>query len=97
VHLAHIEAHASVTKQDLERDRPLHGADDGAIFGRDLIDIVRGNDRAGTRPVLHDDRRLTRNMPSQVTRYRTRSEIVAAADIRPDHDINRLSLVELSN
>src|SRR5262245_36931271 len=97
LHLAHIEPHARVAEQDLARDWTLHGSDHGAVLRRNLVDIVRGDDGTGAWSVLHDDRRLTRNMPCQVTSDGARGEIIAAADVRPYDDINGLSFVELSN
>src|SRR5262249_7538280 len=97
LHLARIETHAGVAKQDLRRDRALHRTDHGAVLGGDLVNIVGRYDRAGTRSVLDHDVGPTGNMPHKVSSHRARREIVAATDVGADHDGDGLASVELSD
>ena len=79
VDLAHVEAHALFIEERLERDRPLHRADDAAVLRRDVVDVVGGDDGAGARHVLDDDAGRAGNMPCDVAPYRAGVEIVPAA------------------
>jgi len=77
--------------------RPLHRTDHGPVLGRDLVHVVRCEDRAGARPILHDDRGTAWDMPAQVARYRACRQIVTAADVGTDHHGDALAGIELGN
>jgi len=78
----------------IEINRRQDGAEGEPVRFGDVIEIVRRDDRRSAWHVLHQDRRITRNVFAIVTGQDPRPQVIAAAGGRADHDPDRLALVE---
>ena len=68
---------------------------DGAVLGRDVVDMACGAQAAGARHVLHHDARLPGNVLAEIVRDHARVEIEAAAGRVAGDQRHRLALVEV--
>ena len=74
------------------------GVEDGhdrAVFRRRQVEIAHRGQTACTRHVLHDDRRIARNVISDVMGQNPRIVVVSAGGRIADHDGEELALVEI--
>ena len=74
----------------------MHHADDGAVLGRDAVEIVHRANAAGARHVLHDDVRLAGNVRAQIRRERVGIARIAAAGAGAHDERHLPAFVELS-
>ena len=70
-------------------------AHDGAVLGRDPVDIFFDLEPAGAGHVLHDDRRLAGNMVGEMANQQPRIDVVGRARARKDDHAELAALVEL--
>ena len=73
----------------------VHHADDGAVLGRDVVEVVDGAHAAAAHHVLHHDVRIARNVPTHVAGERSRIDVVAAADAGRDGEVDGLAAIEI--
>ena len=66
-------------------------ADRGAVLRRDVVEPVRGGAGAGARHVLRHEGRIAGDVPRPVARHRAGVEVVAAADVEADHQLDALA------
>ena len=64
-------------------------------FGRGVGDVQAGLGAARARHVAHDDRRIAGNVPRKMPRDRAGIDVVAAADIVADDEVDGLAGVEI--
>jgi hypothetical protein len=70
-------------------------ADGSAVARRDREQMIGRAHAAAAHHVLHHDRRIARNVLAHVAGERTRINVVAAAGVGGDHEIDGLTLVEI--
>jgi hypothetical protein len=70
-------------------------ADDGAVFGRYIIDMVCRKNAAGAGHIVDQDIRISRNVLMQVAADETGISVVAAAGGKSDNDAHRLALIKI--
>jgi len=91
-----IEALAlSAAEQPLHRQSAIEGADDGAVLGREIVDVIGGFDRPGPGHVLRYDRGIAGDVLAHVARKHAGIEIVTAARREADQDLHDPSFVEI--
>src|SRR5262249_37928619 len=66
-------------------------AERGAVLGRDVVEVARGNVAAGARHVLCDYGGIARQMAADMPRHDTAPEVVAAAWPEADDHLHRLA------
>ena len=68
-----------------------------AVAWRDVVEPVRCDHAGGADHVLHHHRWLARDVAAEMARQHAAVDVVAAADLVPDHERNRLAFVEVGN
>ena len=79
VELCGVELRASLQHRRGRNPVERH-ADDGAVLGALIVDLVGHHHAARRRLVLHDDGRVARNVVHDLARQRARIEIVRTAN-----------------
>ena len=92
--LGEIEFDFRPADQLIEINRRQDGAEGETVRFGDVVEIIGRDDRRGARHVLHEDRRIARNVLAVVAGQDPRPQIVAATGGRTDDDPDRLALVE---
>jgi hypothetical protein len=85
----------AIAEQRIDHRAHEQRADDGAVLGRDIVDVCRCDVARGARHVVDDDAGITGNVFADMARDHSAVEIVAAAGRRGDDDGDGLALVEL--
>jgi hypothetical protein len=83
--------HWNLVMSNFTPSTAVEGADRQAVGLGDVVHVVGGDDAVAARHVLHDYRRLPRQVLRQVARQQPRSGIVAAARLVADEDGDRLA------
>src|SRR6266566_3268645 len=73
----------------------VEDVDDGAVLGRGSVEILHRLDAGGSRHVLHDDGRVSRNVTADMAGKQARIHIEPAARRKPNNDGERLASVEI--
>jgi hypothetical protein len=96
--VARIELHARVVPERAEQGHVAgEGAEDGAVLGRHIVEVIGGAQTSGAGHVLHDDAGIAGNVPAHVARQEPRIHIVAAARPIADDESDLLALVEIGD
>src|SRR5262249_45470277 len=90
-----IESDAWLAERLVDRGALHDGADRGAILRGHAVEPVGGDAGTGARHVLWHEAWIAGDVPRPMPRDRASIEIVAAADIEADHELDALAGVEI--
>ena len=93
--LAPIEFGFRAGDELFEVGRGIESADSQAIRLGHTVDKIRRDHAAGARHILHDHRRVARNMFADILRHQARPQIVAAARRRTDNHFEGFALIDI--
>src|SRR5262249_39329802 len=95
--LGGIEPCGSVAEDRFECHRICEGHQHAAVLRRHVIEPIRRGEATRAHHVLHHHLWIARNMAAKVASEEPRIDIEPGADLVPDHDRERLALVEVSD
>ena len=93
--LERIDIAFVLAEHRLERQSAPDRTHDGAVLGRDPVNVFLGLEPAGTGHVLDDDRRLAGNVVAEVASEQPRIDVVGRARAGKDDHAELAALVEL--
>ena len=95
-HLGGIELRVRLVVEQRPDDGARHQRSERrAVLGRHIADEDRRAAAAGARHVLDHDGGIARNMPAQIAGDRAGIDVIAAAHVRPDLEIDGLAGIEI--
>src|SRR5262249_51477013 len=95
VELRGVEANTRLAQCLVDGRALYQRANSGAVLGRHAVEIVSGSSGARARHVLRYHDRIAGNVPGPVARHRAGVEIVAAAYIEADDELDGFAREEI--
>ena len=93
--LAGIMFHRRQAEKRFKNDARLESADDRAILGRDIVNVVGGDIAARARHVGNDDVGIARHMLAHMAGDQPRIGVIAATGRGSDNDLNGFAAIEV--
>ena len=87
----------ALADQRLHRHAAAEHADGRAVLGRDVVEVVRGLERARARHVLHHDGRIAGDVLADMAGENAGIGVVAAAGAVADDQVDGLAAVEVGD